>query len=125
MHFEPTYESVHQHKLPKWYDDAKFGIFIHWGLFSVPGWAVKKPEGESMVDGDAARRRRGVIAPTARERGRQAVEIDSLEIRAEQTRTVAFRVNEYSRKDKLCELVASQDRLRLNSGILLELYTCA
>src|SRR3546814_18217969 len=22
-----------------WYEDAKFGIFIHWGLFSVPGFA--------------------------------------------------------------------------------------
>jgi alpha-L-fucosidase len=25
--------------LPAWYDDAKFGIFVHWGLYSVPGWA--------------------------------------------------------------------------------------
>ena len=42
MHFEPTYESVHQHQLPKWYDDAKFGIFIHWGLFSVPAFAAEQ-----------------------------------------------------------------------------------
>ncbi|KAG8897839.1 hypothetical protein FRB99_007882 [Tulasnella sp. 403] len=26
---------------PEWWDDAKFGIFIHWGLYSVPGWAPK------------------------------------------------------------------------------------
>ena len=25
--------------LPAWYDDAKLGIFVHWGLYSVPGWA--------------------------------------------------------------------------------------
>ena len=25
---------------PTWYDDAKLGIFVHWGLYSVPGWAV-------------------------------------------------------------------------------------
>jgi alpha-L-fucosidase len=25
--------------LPPWFDDAKFGIFIHWGLYSIPGWA--------------------------------------------------------------------------------------
>jgi alpha-L-fucosidase len=25
---------------PAWYDDAKLGIFIHWGLYSVPGWAT-------------------------------------------------------------------------------------
>ncbi len=37
--FEPTNESIAQHELPAWYDDAKLGIFIHWGLYSVPGWA--------------------------------------------------------------------------------------
>ena len=37
--FEPTLESVRQHKVPDWYHDAKLGIFIHWGLYSVPGWA--------------------------------------------------------------------------------------
>ncbi len=25
---------------PAWYDDAKLGIFVHWGLYSVPGWAT-------------------------------------------------------------------------------------
>ena len=29
-----------------WYADAKLGIFIHWGLYSVPGWAVLTPEKE-------------------------------------------------------------------------------
>jgi alpha-L-fucosidase len=38
-HFEPTLESLNQHPLPQWYADAKLGIFIHWGLYSVPGWA--------------------------------------------------------------------------------------
>src|ERR671916_727044 len=26
---------------PAWYDDAKLGIFVHWGLYSVPGWATR------------------------------------------------------------------------------------
>ncbi len=39
MHFEPTWDSVAEHQLPQWYDDAKLGIFLHWGLYSVPGWA--------------------------------------------------------------------------------------
>ena len=39
MKFEPTYDSVSQHKIPQWYDDAKFGIFFHWSLFSVPTYA--------------------------------------------------------------------------------------
>jgi len=37
--FQPTWESVMSHKLPDWYDDCKLGIFIHWGLYSVPAWA--------------------------------------------------------------------------------------
>jgi alpha-L-fucosidase len=39
MPYEPTFESVRQHRVPDWYHDAKLGIFIHWGLYSVPGWA--------------------------------------------------------------------------------------
>ncbi len=43
--YKPTIESLDTHPLPAWYDDAKLGIFIHWGLYSVPGWApVSHPE---------------------------------------------------------------------------------
>lgn len=35
-----------RHRTPVWYDDAKLGIFVHWGLYSVPGWATP-------LDGDA------------------------------------------------------------------------
>jgi alpha-L-fucosidase len=38
-HYEPTLQSLDQHPLPQWYAGAKLGIFIHWGLYSVPGWA--------------------------------------------------------------------------------------
>jgi alpha-L-fucosidase len=44
--YEATIESLNTHALPKWYADAKLGIFIHWGLYSVPGWAVLTPESE-------------------------------------------------------------------------------
>jgi alpha-L-fucosidase len=37
--YEPTIESLDRHPLPDWYAGAKLGIFIHWGLYSVPGWA--------------------------------------------------------------------------------------
>lgn len=30
--------SLSQHESPAWFDRAKFGIFIHWGIFSVPAW---------------------------------------------------------------------------------------
>lgn len=26
--------------VPEWFRDAKFGVFVHWGLYSVPGWAT-------------------------------------------------------------------------------------
>lgn len=26
--------------VPQWYRDAKLGVFLHWGIFSVPAWAV-------------------------------------------------------------------------------------
>lgn len=32
-------DSIRTHTVPKWYQDCKFGIFIHWGIYSVPGWA--------------------------------------------------------------------------------------
>jgi alpha-L-fucosidase len=37
--YEPTIESLNTHPLPAWYANAKLGIFVHWGLYSVPGWA--------------------------------------------------------------------------------------
>jgi len=44
-HYEATIESLDRNPLPDWYADAKLGIFIHWGLYSVPGWApVSHPE---------------------------------------------------------------------------------
>ncbi|CAG7920291.1 unnamed protein product [Penicillium olsonii] len=39
--FEPTYESIYSHESPTWYSNAKFGIFIHWGVYTVPGWGNK------------------------------------------------------------------------------------
>ena len=42
--FEPTWESLKTHAVPDWYEDAKLGIFVHWGLYSVPAWAP--PSGE-------------------------------------------------------------------------------
>ncbi|CAB9504490.1 Tissue alpha-L-fucosidase [Seminavis robusta] len=36
--WDPTWESLDSRPLPAWYDEAKFGIFIHWGVFSVPAF---------------------------------------------------------------------------------------
>lgn len=34
--FEPTWDSLKQYEVPQWNQDAKFGIFIHWGVYAVP-----------------------------------------------------------------------------------------
>jgi len=47
MAYEASLESLNAHPVPQWYEDAKFGIFIHWGLFSIPAFAAKSG---SIVD---------------------------------------------------------------------------
>jgi len=36
--FRPDWESLQKYQAPEWYKDAKFGIFIHWGVYSVPAF---------------------------------------------------------------------------------------
>ena len=36
--FKPSWESLEGFKVPDWYLDGKFGIFIHWGVYSVPAF---------------------------------------------------------------------------------------
>jgi alpha-L-fucosidase len=38
--YEPTWSSLSSRPIPTWFTNAKFGIFIHWGLYSVPAWAT-------------------------------------------------------------------------------------
>jgi len=39
--YKPNWESLDRRPTPKWWTDARFGIFIHWGVYSVPAWAPK------------------------------------------------------------------------------------
>src|SRR5690606_9326493 len=34
--FSPTLESLRNYECPEWFQDAKFGIYVHWGVYSVP-----------------------------------------------------------------------------------------
>jgi alpha-L-fucosidase len=36
--FLPNWESLQKYEVPEWYKDAKFGVFIHWGVYSVPAF---------------------------------------------------------------------------------------
>jgi len=38
---EPRWDSVDSRPVPAWWSDAKFGVFIHWGVYSVPAFAPK------------------------------------------------------------------------------------
>jgi alpha-L-fucosidase len=35
----PLKKALATHRAAPWFDDAKLGVFVHWGLYSVPGWA--------------------------------------------------------------------------------------
>ena len=37
--FKDDRESLNGYQVPEWYRNAKFGIFIHWGVYSVPAFA--------------------------------------------------------------------------------------
>ena len=40
--YKATWESLDSHKMPQWYDDAKVGLSMHWGVYSVPAWAPRE-----------------------------------------------------------------------------------
>lgn len=42
--YQPDWESIDSRPVPGWFEDAKFGIFIHWGIYSVPAWAPANAE---------------------------------------------------------------------------------
>jgi alpha-L-fucosidase len=35
-HFSATWDSLSEYQVPDWFRDAKFGVFMHWGVYSVP-----------------------------------------------------------------------------------------
>lgn len=36
--YDPNWDDLDKRPLPQWYDKAKIGIFLHWGVFSVPSF---------------------------------------------------------------------------------------
>lgn len=39
--YQASWESLEEREIPQWFQDAKFGIFIHWGIYAVPGFAPR------------------------------------------------------------------------------------
>lgn len=50
----PANDPFRDRPVPAWYRDAKFGIFIHWGVYSIPAWAPIPTESEGGFSFDAA-----------------------------------------------------------------------
>ena len=76
MKYSATWESINSRPTPTWFTDARFGVFIHWGVYSVPAWAPKGTYAEWYWD--AMRKREMTVepnpngyanAPTGREKG--------------------------------------------------------
>ena len=57
--YKATWESLDTRQVPQWYTNVKFGIFIHWGVYSVPGYSKKGEYAEwyqnGLRSGDSAR----------------------------------------------------------------------
>lgn len=53
--FEPTWDSLRAHTTPEWFQDAKFGIYTHWGVYSVPAFGSEWYP-RNMYRGDHAAR---------------------------------------------------------------------
>ncbi len=50
--YQPTWESLDRHQMPAWYDDAKIGLSMHWGVYAVPASAprdVEEPQQLSTI----------------------------------------------------------------------------
>ncbi|KAK0212150.1 glycoside hydrolase family 29 protein [Desarmillaria ectypa] len=46
-HWAPYKQILDAHETPTWWNRAKYGIFIHWGIYSVPAWATPSNYAES------------------------------------------------------------------------------
>ena len=46
--WKPDLESIDEHRCPEWFKDAKFGMFIDWGPWSVAGWAARRIDGKAI-----------------------------------------------------------------------------
>ena len=52
--FKDTWESLSHYEVPEWYRNAKFGIFIHWGVYSVPAFDSEWYSRNMYIEGSRA-----------------------------------------------------------------------
>lgn len=62
--YQATWKSLDSRETPQWYPDAKFGIFIHWGLYSVPSFSERGTYSEwywHAMEGDQTGRHQAAV----------------------------------------------------------------
>jgi len=52
--FQPSWDSLGAYRVPEWFRNAKFGIFLHWGVYSVPAYANEWYSRNMYVQGSDA-----------------------------------------------------------------------
>lgn len=52
--YRDSWESLSGYQVPEWYREAKFGIFIHWGVYSVPAYDSEWYSRNMYIQGSAA-----------------------------------------------------------------------
>lgn len=50
--YKDTWESLQQYEVPEWYKKARFGIFIHWGVYSVPAFGSEWYARDMYIQGN-------------------------------------------------------------------------
>ena len=69
--YTATWASVDQHPpAPEWFQDAKFGIYYHWGVFSVPAFGNEWYPRNMYIDGSAENSHHIAASTAIRRRGR-------------------------------------------------------
>jgi alpha-L-fucosidase len=53
--YQPDWESLKQHETPQWFLDAKFGIYCHWGPYSVPAYRNEWYSHSMYIQGNPVR----------------------------------------------------------------------
>ena len=54
IRYQPTWDSLRQHRTPDWFRDAKFGIYFHWGPYSVPAFENEWYSRNMYIEGSNA-----------------------------------------------------------------------
>ncbi|WP_245949464.1 alpha-L-fucosidase [Echinicola strongylocentroti] len=54
--YQPEWSSLQKHPVPEWFEDAKFGIYFHWGPYSVPAHKTEWYSHHMYIEGNPIRK---------------------------------------------------------------------